>query len=168
MMPDNMPVIWRGPIRSGAITQFLSDVVWGELDFLLADLPPGTGDEVLTTAQRMLPQMAIVVTTPQEVSLVDCRRAVNMARKLNIPRIGVVENMGGFICGEEVDFFGKGGGEKMAEQMGVVFLGRIPMEISARETADAGKPLVLAEKESAAARAFGLIAENVIKLAALK
>ena len=117
-------------MRSSAITQFLSNVVWGNLDFLLADLPPGTGDEVLTTVQKMLPQMAIVVTTPQEISLVDCRRAVNMAKKLNIEKIGVVENMSGLICphcGKEIDIFDTGGGEKMAREMDVIFLGRIPM-----------------------------------------
>ena len=164
MVPADQPVIWRGPLRSGAITQFLSDVVWGELDFLLADLPPGTGDEVLTTAQRMLPQMAVVVTTPQEVSLTDCRRAVNMAKKLNIPNIGVVENMSGLICphcDDTIDVFGTGGGERMAEEMGAVFLGRIPMELETRQGGDNGKPIVLENKDSASAKAFGVIADNV-------
>jgi len=117
LIPKDQPVIWRGPLRSGTISQFLADVVWNELDVLVTDLPPGTGDEVLTVSQKMHSQLAIVVTTPQEVSLLDCRRAVNMAKKLNIPKIGVVENMSGLICpkcGEEIDFFGSGGGEKMA------------------------------------------------------
>lgn len=167
LIPPNEPVIWRGPLRSGAITQFLSDVVWGELDFLLADLPPGTGDEVLTTAQRMAPQLAVVVTTPQEVSLMDCRRAVTMAQKLKIPRIGVVENMSGLVCphcDKEIDVFGAGGGEKMADEMGAVFLGRIPMEMATREGGDTGKPIVLSHKESATAKAFAAIAENTITL----
>ncbi|MFH1941071.1 MAG: Mrp/NBP35 family ATP-binding protein [bacterium] len=167
LIPSDQPVIWRGPLRSGAITQFLSDVVWGELDFLLADLPPGTGDEVLTTAQKMLPQMAIVVTTPQEVSLIDCRRAVNMAKKLNIPIVGVVENMAGLICphcAKEIDIFGSGGGEKMANEMGVVFLGRIPMEVETREDSDHGMPIVLSRKESKTTQAFNTIAQNVITL----
>lgn len=167
LIPSDQPVIWRGPLRSGAITQFLSDVVWGELDFLLADLPPGTGDEVLTTAQKMLPQMAIVVTTPQEVSLIDCRRAVNMAKKLNIPIVGVVENMAGLICphcAKEIDIFGTGGGEKMANEMGVVFLGRIPMEVETREDSDHGMPIVLSRKESKTTQAFNTIAQNVITL----
>ena len=167
LIPSDQPVIWRGPLRSGAITQFLSDVVWGELDFLLADLPPGTGDEVLTTAQKMLPQMAIVVTTPQEVSLIDCRRAVNMAKKLNIPIVGVVENMAGLICphcAKEIDIFGSGGGEKMANEMGVVFLGRIPMEVETREDSDHGMPTVLSRKESKTTQAFNTIAQNVITL----
>lgn len=164
MVPADQPIVWRGPLRSGAITQFLSDVVWGELDFLLADLPPGTGDEVLTTAQRMLPQMAVVVTTPQEVSLTDCRRAVNMAKKLNIPTVGVVENMSGLICphcDQEIDVFGSGGGERMALEMGAHFLGRIPMELETRRGGDEGKPIVLGKPESQTSKAFDIIAENV-------
>lgn len=164
MIPNDQPVIWRGPLRSGAITQFLSDVVWGDLDFLLADLPPGTGDEVLTTAQKMLPQMAIVVTTPQEVSLIDCRRAVNMAKKLNIPIIGVVENMAGLICphcDKEIDVFGTGGGENMARQMGTEFLGRIPMELETRRAGDSGTPVVLNNPESKTSEAFTHIAKRV-------
>ena len=167
LIPADAPVIWRGPLRSGAITQFLSDVVWGDLDFLLADLPPGTGDEVLTTAQRMQPQMAIVVTTPQEISLTDCRRAVNMAKKLNIPIIGVVENMSGLICphcDKQIDIFGTGGGEKMADSMGAVFLGRIPMEMETRKGGDEGSPIVLADENSKTAQAFSTIAVNVVEL----
>lgn len=167
LIPKDQPVIWRGPLRSGTISQFLADVVWNELDVLVTDLPPGTGDEVLTVSQKMHSQLAIVVTTPQEVSLLDCRRAVNMAKKLNIPKIGVVENMSGLICpkcGEEIDFFGSGGGEKMAEDMGVAFLGRIPMEKIGRECGDAGTPVVLKYPESRTARAFAGIAQNVIEL----
>jgi len=167
MVPKDAPVVWRGPLRSGAITQFLSDVVWGELDYLLADLPPGTGDEVLTTAQRMLPQMAIVVTTPQDVSLSDCRRAVNMAKKLNIPFIGVVENMSGLICphcGKEVEIFGKGGGEKMADEMGAVFLGRIPMDLETRQGGDMGMPIVLTNPSSKITEALLTITQNAVTL----
>ena len=167
MIPHDQPVIWRGPLRSGAVSQFLADVVWGRLDYLIADLPPGTGDEVLTTAQKMLPQIAIVVTTPQEVSLVDCRRAVNMARKLNIENVGVIENMAGLICphcDKEIDFFGYGGGEKMAKEMGATFLGRIPMEMATREAGDSGEPIVLSNSEGLTTKAFEMIAENVLKL----
>jgi len=167
MIPHDQPVIWRGPLRSGAITQFLSDVVWGDLDFLVADLPPGTGDEVLTTAQKMLPQMAIVVTTPQEISLTDCRRAVNMAKKLTIPKIGVVENMSGLVCPhckKEIALFDTGGGEKMASEMGVPFLGRIPIEIETRKSGDTGKPIVLTDPKSSTSQAFGTIAKNVSAL----
>jgi ATP-binding protein involved in chromosome partitioning len=164
MIPDDQPVIWRGPMRSGAISQFLADVVWGELDYLLADLPPGTGDEVLTVAQKMHPQLAIVVTTPQEVSLIDCRRAVNMAKKLNIPKIGVVENMSGLVCPhceKEIDIFGTGGGQQMSGQMNTEFLGRIPMELETRRAGDSGTPVVLNHPDSKTAVAFTEIAMKV-------
>jgi ATP-binding protein involved in chromosome partitioning len=167
LLPDDAPVIWRGPLRAGAIIQFLADGIWGYLDFLIADLPPGTGDEVLTTAQKMLPQMAIVVTTPQEISLIDCRRAVNMAKKLNILKIGIIENMSGLACphcDKEIKFFGKGGGEKMAEQMGAFFLGPIPMEMETREAGDKGLPMVLQRPESKTAQAFKTIADNVVTI----
>jgi len=167
MIPVDTPLIWRGPMRSNTISQFLADVQWGTLDYLLADLPPGTGDEVLTTAQKMRPKMAIVVTTPQEISLVDCRRAVNMAKKLEIPMIGVVENMSGLICphcGKKINIFGTGGGEKMAEQMDVEFLDRVPMEVETRRVADRGRPVVLYNPESITAKAFVKIAKKVEKL----
>lgn len=165
LVPKDSPIIWRGPRRSGTIRQFLADVAWGNLDFLIADLPPGTGDEVLTVAQRMLPQIAIVVTTPQEISLTDCRRAVNMAKKLNIEKIGVIENMSGLICPHcknEINIFDTGGGEKMAEEMGVFFLGRIPMEIETREGGDKGCPIVLANEECRTSQGFMAISENVL------
>jgi ATP-binding protein involved in chromosome partitioning len=167
MVPNDAPVIWRGPLRSGAIRQFLADVLWGELDFLVADLPPGTGDEVLTAVQEMHPDMAVVVTTPQELSLVDCRRAVNMAKKMEIPTIGVVENMAGLICphcGNEIDLFGTGGGEDMAKRMKVDFLGRIPMELNNRLAGDQGKPVVLHNPESRTSEAFARIAANMKEL----
>jgi len=164
MLPKDSPLIWRGPLRSGAISQFLADVVWEDLDFLLADLPPGTGDEVLTAAQKMKPQMAIVVTTPQEVSLIDCRRAVNMAKKLDIPHIGVVENMAGLTCphcNQQIDVFGAGGGEMMAAEMHVHFLGRIPMELSVRQGSDSGKPIVLQSKPNEISDAFQHISGEI-------
>jgi len=167
MIPKDQPVIWRGPLRSGTISQFLADVVWDELDVLVTDLPPGTGDEILTVCQKMHPQLAIIVTTPQEVSLLDCRRAVNMAKKLNIPQIAVIENMSGLICpkcGAAIDFFGTGGGEKMASEMDAAFLGRIPMEKQGRECGDDGTPIVLKYPDSATAVAFVNIAENVLRL----
>jgi ATP-binding protein involved in chromosome partitioning len=167
MIPADAPVIWRGPMRSGAITQFLSDVIWGNLDYLLADLPPGTGDEVLTTAQKMAPDVAIVVTTPQEVAITDCRRAVNMAKKLNIHHIGVVENMAGLVCphcSKNIDLFGHGGGEKMADDMGAVFLGRIPMDLETRTGGDQGNPVVIGHPDSTVSKAFITIAENIRKL----
>jgi ATP-binding protein involved in chromosome partitioning len=167
MIPKDQPVIWRGPLRSSMISQFLADVLWDDLDIMVADLPPGTGDEVLTVSQKMLPQVGIVVTTPQEVSLIDCRRAVNMAKKLNIPKIAVIENMSGLVCpkcGYNIDFFGSGGGEKMAEHLGAVFLGRIPMEKQSCECGDKGTPVVLEYPDSASAKAFRKITENVLLL----
>lgn len=169
LIPRDQPIIWRGPLRSGAITQFLSDVEWGDLDYLLADLPPGTGDEVLTTAQKMKPQIGIVVTTPQDVSLLDCRRAVTMAKKLNISHIGVVENMSGLICphcNESIDLLGSGGGERMAAEMDVQFLGKIPMEVDTRKGGDTGVPVLEMAPEGATAKAFEQIAGNVAELIA--
>lgn len=164
MIPADQPVIWRGPLRSGTIAQFLADVFWGNLYVLLADLPPGTGDEVLTTSQKMLPQIAIIVTTPQEVSLIDCRRAVNMAKKLNIKEICVIENMAGLVCpycNKEIDFFGTGGGEVMANDMNAHFLGRIPMEKIGRECGDAGTPIVMKYHDSKTSQAFYQISEKL-------
>ena len=165
MIPEAQPIIWRGPLRSGAITQFIGDVIWDDLDYLIADLPPGTGDEVLTAAQRMRPQMAVVVTTPQEMSLMDCRRAVTMAKKLNIPKIGIIENMAGLICphcGESIDVFDSGGGSKLAQEMDVTFLGSIPLELKTRKDGDDGKPPVLEDPDSATAGAFMSISENIV------
>ena len=167
LVPKDSPVIWRGPLRSVALTQFLGDVTWGRLDFLVADLPPGTGDEVLTCTQKMQPQMAIVVTTPQEMALVDCRRAVNMAKELNVPKIGVVENMSGLRCpqcGVEIDLFGTGGGEQMAKQMGTIFLGKVPMDIETRKGGDRGLPAVLFNPKGNTAGAFSQIALRVTEL----
>ncbi len=167
MIPKDQPVIWRGPLRSGTISQFLADVIWEDLDILVTDLPPGTGDEILTVSQKIHPQLAIIVTTPQEVSLLDCRRAVNMAKKLSIPKIAVVENMSGLICphcGETIDFFGTGGGEQMAKDMDVTFLGRIPMEKRSRECGDNGTPVVLEYPQSQTTVTFNEISRNVIDL----
>jgi len=166
LIPFGTPVIWRGPLRSTALSQFLGDVVWGELDFLIADLPPGTGDEVLTVAQKMEPDMAIIVTTPQEMALIDSRRATNMAKKLNISHIGIVENMSGLICpkcGYEIDLFGKGGGKKEAEELGVLYLGDIPIDSEAREKADEGVPIILENEEADISRKIRKIARRIEK-----
>jgi len=146
-LPDkNTPIIWRGPKASGAIRQFLSDVVWGELDFLLIDTPPGAGDIQLTTLQS-IPDIdgIIIVTTPEEVSVLDARKSVSTANALEIPIIGLIENMGGFVCPEcdkVIDVFGKGGGEKAAKELNVFFLGRIPLDVKARVASDRGVPMV--------------------------
>jgi ATP-binding protein involved in chromosome partitioning len=151
LLPPDQAVVWRGPLRSKMINQFLGDVEWGSLDFLVADLPPGTGDESLTIAQGMKPDMAIIVTTPQEVSLIDSARAISMAKKMEIPHIALIENKSGLICpkcGNRIDLFGAGGGKKQAEQMNIPFLGAIPINIEARKLADKGRSIILENKEA--------------------
>ncbi|CAD6494232.1 MAG: Iron-sulfur cluster carrier protein [Candidatus Argoarchaeum ethanivorans] len=158
------PVIWRGPLKMGVIRQFLSDVLWGDLDCLIADLPPGTGDEPLSVAQ-LVPEIdgAIIVTTPQDVALLDSRKSVTFAKKLGMPVIGIIENMSGFKCpkcGETIDLFKIGGGERAAMDMGVPFLGRIPIEVNIVLSGDNGIPFVL-EHESEAAQSFRAIVDNI-------
>ena len=168
LIPPDSPVIWRGPLRSKALDQFLGDVIWGELDYLVADLPPGTGDEVLTMAQRMEPQVAVVVTTPQELSLIDGRRAINMAKKMGIAKIGVVENMSGLRCpecGHEINLFGSGGGERAARELGVHFLGKVPIDLRAREGADEGRPILLEDEGAEISLSLLQVAEAVVELA---
>jgi ATP-binding protein involved in chromosome partitioning len=146
LLKKGTPLIWRGPMRSKVINQFLADVKWDELDFLIADLPPGTGDEILTIAQQMKPDYAIIVTTPQEVSIIDAERSINMARELKIPFIGIIENMAGFVCphcSAVIEIFGAEGGKKLAEEYGVPFLGSIPIDLDTRILSDKGKPIVL-------------------------
>lgn len=164
MIKCGQPLIWRGPMRSKVINQFLADVDWGELDYLIADLPPGTGDEILTIAQEMKPDYAVIVTTPQEVSVLDAERAINMARKLEIPHIGVVENMSGFVCphcSAVIDLFGSGGGKKLADDYKVEFLGSIPIDIDARILSDKGKPIVLEKANCEVTSAFKSITNLV-------
>src|SRR4030042_2397100 len=141
----SMPVIWRGPMKMKVITQFLSDVAWGDLDWLIIDSPPGTGDEPLSIAQLIPATGALIVTTPQEVSLLDSRKAINFARRLNLSIAGIVENMSGLKCphcGKDINIFGQGGGEKMAIEMNVPFLGRIPIDPKVVELADQGIPIL--------------------------
>lgn len=157
LLKDGQALIWRGPMRSKVINQFLADVEWGELDYLIADLPPGTGDEILTIAHQMKPDCAIIVTTPQEVSVIDAERAINMAKKLEIPFIGVVENMAGFVCpncSAVIEIFGAGGGENLANEYNIPFLGSIPIDIDARILADKGKPIVLEKPNCEVTNAF--------------
>ncbi|HSL89821.1 MAG TPA: iron-sulfur cluster carrier protein ApbC [Ignavibacteriaceae bacterium] len=145
LVDENSPVIWRGPMASGAVKQFMSDVDWGELDYLIFDLPPGTGDIQLTLVQTIPLTGAIVVTTPQEVSLIDARKAFKMFERVNVPILGVVENMSYFIApdtGKKYDIFGTGGGSKMAETYNAFFLGGIPIDPRVREGGDKGVPIV--------------------------
>ncbi|HTM02039.1 MAG TPA: Mrp/NBP35 family ATP-binding protein [Vicinamibacterales bacterium] len=160
---DDAPIIWRGPMLHGAIQQFFKEVAWQDLDYLIIDMPPGTGDVALSLSQTVPVVGAIVVTTPQQVSLADSRRAVRMYQKLSIPTLGVVENMSYYACPNchhESDIFGHGGGEGLATEMGVPFLGRLPIYQPIREGSDTGVPLVVAEPASTAARAFLTVAER--------
>jgi len=160
---DDAPIIWRGPMLHGALQQFFREVRWADLDYLVIDLPPGTGDVALSLSQTVPVAGAIVVTTPQQVSLADSRRAVAMYRKLNIPTLGIIENMSYFACPEcrhESDIFGRGGGERMAAELKIPFLGRIPIYQPIREGSDVGIPLLISEPESPAAVAFMSAAER--------
>jgi ATP-binding protein involved in chromosome partitioning len=160
---DDAPIIWRGPMLHQAIQQFFREVAWKDLDYLIIDMPPGTGDVALSLSQTVPVVGAVVVTTPQQVSLADSRRAIRMYQKLNIPTLGVVENMSYYRCTNchhEADLFGHGGGEAMASDMTVPFLGRLPVYQPIREGGDVGVPLVVAEPASEAARAFLTVAER--------
>ena len=156
-------IVWRGPMLHGAIQQFFKDVAWVGLDYLIVDMPPGTGDVALSLSQVVPVAGAIVVTTPQKVSLADSRRAVRMYQKLNIPPMGLVENMSYYTCTNchhEADIFGHGGGEALAAELSIPFLGRLPIYQPIREGSDSGVPLVVAEPASPAARAFLTLAER--------
>src|SRR5213593_686705 len=160
---DDAPIIWRGPMLHGALQQFFREVRWTNLDYLIVDMPPGTGDVALSLSQTVPVAGAIVVTTPQQVSLADSRRAVAMYKKLNIPPLGIIENMSYFACpscGHEADIFGHGGGERLAAELGVPFVGRIPIYQPIREGSDSGVPLMISEPESPAGRALMAAAER--------
>ena len=165
LLPDrDSAIIWRGPMKMNAIRQFLSDVDWGELDYLVIDLPPGTGDEPLSVAQLIKNvDGAIIVTTPQDLALLDSRKAVNFSRVLKVPVIGIIENMSGFVCpycGKEINIFKYGGGERSARELGVTFLGRVPIDPGMVIAADNGTPFVL-QKDSKVREAFEHIVEKV-------
>ena len=158
-------VVWRGPLKIKALKQMLSDVDWGELDYLVIDLPPGTSDEPLSIAQE-IPDAdgAVVVTTPQEVSLLDVRKSISFAKAVNLPILGVIENMSGLVCphcGKEIDVFKVGGGEAAAKELGLPFLGRIPLDPAIVVGGDAGRPFVLEHPDSPAAKAFRAIVKEL-------
>ena len=159
-------VIWRGPLKIGAIRQFISDIYWGELDYLIVDSPPGTGDEPLTVAQTIPDAEALVVTTPQEVSLADVRKSINFCRQVKMKVLGVVENMSGYTCphcGEQLSLFGKGGGTKMASHMGVPMLGEIPIDPEVVLMSDSGGLDALLEKPDTEIRqAYDRILERIV------
>ena len=163
-LPEGQPVVWRGPLVGGAIQQFLRDVDWGELDYLVVDLPPGTSDAQLTLAQSVPITGAVLVTTPQEVALADVAKALAMFRRVSVPILGLVENMSGFVCahcGEVTDLFGKGGGERYAAQNGVDFLGAVPLDVTVRQGADVGVPAVAQSQPGPAAAALEHVARAI-------
>ena len=167
LLPDkDSPVMWRGPVKMGAIKQFIEDVKWGELDYLVIDMPPGTGDEALSIVQ-LIPKAdgMVIVTTPQDVALLDSRKSLVFAAETHIPIIGIVENMSGFCphCGEVTDIFKSGGGEATAKDMNVQFLGRVPIEPGIVDCGDNGVPVVLKNPDSASAKAFEGIIDRIIK-----
>ncbi len=166
LLPDkDSAVMWRGPLKMSAIRQFIYDIEWGDLDYLVIDAPPGTGDEQMTVAQMIPDAFAVVVTTPQEVSLLDVKKSLNFCKQVGMPVIGIVENMSGMICphcGKAIDVFKRGGGQKLAEETGIPFLGRIPVDPRIVTTGDAGKPVMAMYPNSLTAQAFEQLCSNVI------
>jgi len=165
-VPEDTPVVWRGPMVHSAIQQFFRDVVWGELDYLLIDLPPGTGDVPLTLSQLVPLTGAITVTTPQDVALSDVRKGMTMFKKVNVPLLGVIENMSHFVCGhcgERTEIFSHGGGEQAAKKFEIPFLGRIPLDPAIREGGDQGTPIVVKDPKSPQTQAFIQIARTLVE-----
>ena len=163
---DSTPVIWRGPLVTKVIEQFYNDVEWGVLDFLIIDLPPGTGDASLTISQSLPTKYGIIVTTPQDVSVLDASKALSMFKQTNIEVIGVVENMSYFVCpstGEKFEIFGSGGGERMQSEFGVKLLGKVPIEAKVREGGDTGMPIVLIKENTETKKEFASIAKEVLE-----
>jgi ATP-binding protein involved in chromosome partitioning len=161
LVDEETPMIWRGPMVMSALSQMLKDVAWGELDVLVVDMPPGTGDAQLTMAQQVPLAGAVIVSTPQDLALIDARKGLNMFRKVDVPVLGIVENMSTFICphcGGRSDIFAHGGAKSEAARLGVPFLGEVPLTLAIRETSDAGKPVLVSEPKSAAAEAYRNIA----------
>jgi ATP-binding protein involved in chromosome partitioning len=170
LLTENTPVVWRGPMASGALQQLLNQTAWEDLDYLIIDLPPGTGDIQLTLAQKVPVTGAVIVTTPQDIALLDAKKAIEMFAKVDVPVLGIVENMAVHICtncGHADHLFGEGGGEKMAKEYDVSLLGSLPLARSIREHADSGKPTVVAEPDGAATKIYREIARGVMAKMAL-
>ncbi len=166
IVAEDTPMIWRGPMVSSALEQMLRDVQWGELDVLVVDMPPGTGDAQLTLAQRVALSGAVIVSTPQDIALIDARKGLAMFRKVAVPVLGIVENMSYFLCpkcGERSEIFGHGGAHAEADKLGVPFLGEIPLHLDIRTTSDSGHPIVVSQPDSAHAKAYKNIAGRVWK-----
>ncbi|KQO02406.1 sodium:proton antiporter [Stenotrophomonas sp. Leaf70] len=166
LVEQDSPMIWRGPMATSALTQLFNDTRWGDLDYLLIDLPPGTGDIQLTLAQKIPVAGAVIVTTPQDIATLDARKALKMFEKVEVPVLGIIENMAVHTCsscGHVEHLFGEGGGQRMAAQYGVPLLGSLPLEIGIREQGDAGSPIVVAAPESAAAKAYVAAAQRMVE-----
>ncbi len=166
MQDKDQAIIWRGPAKTGMIRQFISSVDWGELDFLVIDAPPGTGDEPLTVVQTIPEALGVIVTTPQEVALADIRKSISFCKTVHLKTLGIVENMAGFKCphcNEPIDLFSSGGGEKTAKDKGLEFLGSIPFDTDVVASGDSGVPLMLQDKETNFSKNFGVIVENILK-----
>ena len=164
MVAEDTPMIWRGPMVMGAIQQMLRDVEWGELDILVCDLPPGTGDAQLTMAQQVPLTGAVIVSTPQDIALLDARKGLNMFRKVDVPVLGIIENMSYFLCphcGERSEIFSHGGARREAERLGSEFLGEVPLDMAIRETSDGGRPIVISQPDSPHAKTYQAIAARV-------
>jgi len=164
LVPEDTPMIWRGPMVMSALQQMLRDVEWGELDVMVVDMPPGTGDAQLTMAQQVPLSGAVIVSTPQDIALLDARKGLNMFRKVDVPVLGIVENMSYFLCphcGERSDIFSHGGARREAERLGAEFLGEVPLHILIRETSDEGRPIVVSHPESAHAQIFRRMASRI-------
>jgi ATP-binding protein involved in chromosome partitioning len=164
LVPEDTAMIWRGPMVMSALNQMLRDVAWGELDIMVVDLPPGTGDAQLTIAQQVPLAGAVIVSTPQDIALIDARRGLSMFEKVNVPVLGIIENMSYFLCphcGERSDIFSHGGARREAERLGVDFLGEVPLDLAIRETSDDGRPITVSDPGSPHARLFREIAAGV-------
>lgn len=166
MQDRDQAIIWRGPAKTGMIRQFVSSVDWGELDFLIIDAPPGTGDEPLTVVQTIPEALGVIVTTPQEVALADIRKSISFCKTVRLKTLGIVENMAGFKCphcNESIDLFSSGGGERTAKSQGLEFLGSIPFDTQVVVSGDSGVPIMFQDKESVFSKAFDTIVENILK-----
>jgi ATP-binding protein involved in chromosome partitioning len=164
LVEEETPMIWRGPMVISALTQMLREVRWGELDVLIVDMPPGTGDAQLTMAQQVPLAGAVIVSTPQDLALIDARKGLNMFKKVDVPLLGLVENMSYFVCpdcGSSHDIFGRGGAEKEAARLGIPFVGAVPLHMDIRETSDAGTPVTVTDPDGVHARIYSRIAEKV-------
>ncbi len=165
LVAEDTPMIWRGPMVMSALEQMLRDVTWGELDVLVVDMPPGTGDAQLTMAQRVPLAGAVIVSTPQDIALLDARKGLNMFRRVDVPVFGIIENMSFFCCpncGHRSDIFSHGGAQRTAAELGCDFLGELPLVMAIRETSDGGTPIVMSQPDSAEAKAYGAIAAKVL------